>query len=57
MRTAADLLEELNALDESIAIDAKRASEAGKSVIQTICAFCNEPGLGGGYLLRRRVED
>lgn len=51
MRSAADLLEELNAVDESTRIEAKRASELGKSVMQTVIAFANEPGLGGGYLL------
>ena len=51
MRSAADLLEELNAVDESTRIEAKRASELGKSVMQTVIAFSNEPGLEGGYLL------
>ena len=45
------LLEQLRQLDEQPRIEAKRASEIGKSVMQTICAFANEPGLGGGYLL------
>jgi ATP-dependent DNA helicase RecG len=51
MRSAAELFEELNLLDESVQIEAKKASESGKSVQQTVCAFANEPGLGGGYLL------
>jgi ATP-dependent DNA helicase RecG len=51
MRSAADLLEELNAVDESTRIEAKRASELGKSVMQTVIAFANEPGLDGGHLL------
>ncbi|NMS37406.1 ATP-dependent DNA helicase RecG, partial [Vibrio parahaemolyticus] len=38
-------------LDEQPRIEAKRAGEIGPSVMQTICAFANEPGLGGGYLL------
>ncbi len=37
--------------DEHSRIEAKRASEIGDSIMQTICAFANEPGLGGGYLL------
>ncbi|MGY0150900.1 ATP-binding protein [Edwardsiella tarda] len=45
------LLEQLRQLDEQPRIEAKRASEIGPSVMQTICAFANEPGLGGGYLL------
>ncbi|MDY0071115.1 MAG: ATP-binding protein [Thauera sp.] len=51
MRSAQDLLDELNAVDESTRIDAKRASDLGKSVMETVIAFANEPGLDGGYLL------
>jgi len=51
MRSAAELFEELNAVDESNRIEAKRASDVGKSVMETVIAFANEPGLGGGYLL------
>ncbi len=49
--TPEELLEQLRQLDEQPRIEAKRASDIGKSVMQTICAFANEPGLGGGYLL------
>ena len=51
MRTAQDLLTELNASDESPRIEAKRAREIGKSIMETVIAFANEPGHGGGYLL------
>lgn len=51
MRSAASLLEELRALDESHTIEAKEASRIDRSVLETVCAFANEPGLGGGYLL------
>lgn len=51
MRSATDLLDELNAVDESARIEAKRASDMGKSVMETVIAFANEPGLDGGYLL------
>lgn len=51
MRSAIELFAELNAVDESARIEAKRASELGKSVMQTVIAFANEPGLDGGYLL------
>lgn len=51
IRSAQDLLHELNASDESPRIEAKRAREVGKSLMETITAFANEPGLGGGYLL------
>ena len=49
--TAQELLERLNLLDESERIEAKSASEIGKSLLETVCAFANEPGLGGGWLL------
>ena len=45
------IINELIQLDEHQRIEAKRASEIGYSVMQTICAFANEPGLGGGWLL------
>jgi ATP-dependent DNA helicase RecG len=48
--TASELLENLNLLDENERIEAKRASEPGKSVLESICAFANEPGLGGGWI-------
>jgi ATP-dependent DNA helicase RecG len=49
--TAYELLERLNLLDENERIEAKAAGEVGKSMLETICAFANEPGLGGGWLL------
>ncbi len=51
MRTAEDLLQELAALDESHRIEAKQARLIDRSVMETVCAFANEPGLGGGFLL------
>ena len=48
---AQELLERLNLLDENECIEAKQASEVGKSVLETVCAFTNEPGLGGGWIL------
>jgi ATP-dependent DNA helicase RecG len=49
--TALELLQSLNLLDETERIEAKRASESGKSLLESVCAFANEPGLGGGWLL------
>ena len=48
---AQELLESLNLLDESERIEAKRAQDVGKSMLETVCAFANEPHLGGGWLL------
>jgi ATP-dependent DNA helicase RecG len=48
----AALLKHLNELDECENIEAKRtADELGKSVLETVSAFSNEPGLGGGTIL------
>ncbi|MEC9039926.1 ATP-binding protein [Marinobacter sp. bablab_jr008] len=49
--TAEELLEQLQLLDECPRIEAKKGSDIGDSVMQTVCAYANEPGLGGGYLL------
>jgi len=46
-----EILTQLNELDEHTRIEAKAASEVGKSALETVCAFANEPGLGGGWLL------
>lgn len=46
------ILRQLNEVDECETIEAKRsAEELGKSALETISAFCNEPGLGGGTVL------
>lgn len=59
MRTAGELFEELCALDESTTIEAKAGSRIDRSVLETVCSFSNEPGLGGGHLLLGvvRTED
>lgn len=57
--TAQELLESLNLLDEHERVEAKRSHDVGKSILETICAFANEPGLGGGWILLgvQREED
>ena len=53
-----DLIARLNDVDESDDIEAKRSStELGRSAAETISAFANEPGLGGGYLVFGLHED
>ena len=52
-----DYLNLLNALDENERLEAKRGSEIGASILETICAFANEPGLQGGVLLLGVVRD
>ncbi len=49
--TNQQLFNELVQLEEQQRIEAKRASSVGYSIMQTVCAFANEPGLGGGWLL------
>lgn len=51
MESAKDLIEKLNATDECTTIEAKRGLAIDNSLMQTVCAFSNEPGLGGGYIL------
>lgn len=46
-----ELLDQLRSLDENARLEVKRGSEVGESILQTICAFSNEPGLGGGTIL------
>ncbi|MDR9497870.1 MAG: ATP-binding protein [Hydrogenovibrio sp.] len=49
--TAEPLLEQLRELDEHPRLEAKSGSQIGASVMQTVCAFANEPGLVGGYIM------
>lgn len=51
METIHNLIERLNATDECTDIEAKRGSSISRSVMETVCALSNEPGLGGGYIL------
>lgn len=51
MESIKELIDRLNTTDECSDIEAKRASEVGKSIMETVCSFSNEPHLGGGYLL------
>ena len=51
MLTFDELWRQLCALNESVQIEAKTGSRIGPSILETISAFCNEPGQGGGYLL------
>lgn len=56
MKSCSELFEELNILDEHTRIEAKTGKEVGNSLMETICAYANEPGLGGGYILLGIVE-
>jgi len=49
--TAQELYHLLNDSDECRFIEAKTASDKSRSILETVCAFANEPNAGGGYLL------
>lgn len=55
--TAQELFELLNQQDECDWIEAKGGHESSHSVMETVCAFSNEPGLDGGYILMGVAED
>lgn len=48
-----ELLRELNELDEHPRLEAKscHSGDLGQSVFETVCAFSNEPDLGGGRIV------
>ena len=49
--TAQELLDKLRTGDETVTIEAKRAEQVGFSVLETVSAMSNEPGMGGGYII------
>lgn len=49
--TAVEILQQLNTLDEHHQIEAKRGSDIDRSFLETVCAFSNEPELGGGWII------
>jgi len=57
MRTAKELFDELNAQDESTEVEAKGAGPINRSIMESVCAFSNEPDLGGGYILIGAAKD
>lgn len=57
MATFAELYEALVEFDEGEKIEAKESREAGRSLLETVCAFANEPGLDGGHILLGVARD
>ncbi|QOJ27796.1 MAG: putative DNA binding domain-containing protein [Ignavibacteriales bacterium] len=51
MESVRELLDKLNLSDECSNTEAKRGTQIDRSIMETVCAFSNEPGLGGGTLL------
>lgn len=46
-----ELLNQLNSCGEDSRIEAKTGRQIGPSILETVSAFANEPGLDGGWLL------
>ena len=46
-----DLLEKLNHMGEATRIEAKEGRDVGRSIMETVCAYANEPNQDGGYIL------
>ena len=57
MQSIVEIVEYLNNADECTTIEAKRGNEIDKSILETICAFANEPGLGGGIIVLGITRD
>jgi ATP-dependent DNA helicase RecG len=49
--SAEELFEILNDTDECPWIEAKGIGDTTTSIMETVCSYANEPGLGGGYIL------
>jgi ATP-dependent DNA helicase RecG len=48
---AAEILQQLNALDEHPRLEAKKGGGMSEDVLRSVCAFANEPGLNGGWII------
>ncbi len=55
--TATELFDLLNQQDECDWLEAKGGHESSHSVMETVCAYANEPIMGGGYILLGVAED
>ena len=56
--TAQELFDRLNDVDETLAVEAKALSkDSSRSIMETVCSFSNEPGLGGGVILLGVAEN
>lgn len=55
--TVPELIELLNTQDECTWVEAKKGTSIDNSILETVCAFANEPGLDGGVILLGIEED
>ena len=51
MKTTQEIIEVLNSVDENVRLEVKKGSSIDKSIMESICAFSNEPNLGGGLIV------
>lgn len=57
MEPIKDIVEHLNITDECTTIEAKKGAAIDTSIMETICAFSNEHGLGGGLIVLGVVKE
>jgi len=56
--TTQELFELLNELDETDSLEDKSLHEdSTRSIMESVCAFANEPGMGGGVILVGAVDN
>ena len=56
--SAQELFRQLNDVDETANVEAKALSkDSSRSIMETVCSFSNEPGLGGGVILLGVAEN
>src|SRR5690606_22790570 len=52
-----NIIKALNQSDENTRLEVKRGQSIGRSILETICSFSNEPGLDGGTIVLGISED
>ena len=57
MYSVQELYDRLTQADECVWIEAKGEDDTSESLMESVCSFSNEPGLGGGYILLGIGED
>ena len=51
MNKAKEIVSRLNSIDEDRRVEAKTGSKIDRSLMETICAFSNEPNMNGGDII------
>lgn len=51
MKTALEIIELLNTVDENVNLEVKTGSEIDKSIMETVNSFSNEPNMDGGLIV------